>query len=231
MVAEPEDSDDQPVPEGLAPQVVRKRGARDPFRDLVIPFLAIAAVVGAIVLVQLYRARDRVPALDASFAPGAYQAIDLGPAGGGKPKLGEPAPGFQLLDPEGNLIRLDDFRGRPVVVNFWATWCVPCQRESPDLVALQKEWGDSVRLLGVDYFESAEAVKGFALNFSLNYPLPLDSDGRVTGSYKLTGLPETFFLDDAGIIRDHRIGQLRPEIARCIVAGIQAGNHKPEACR
>ena len=98
-------------------------------------------------------------------------------------------------------------------------------------MALQEGWGESVQLIGVDYYESAGAVQEFAANYSLNYPLPLDTDGRVTGSYKLTGLPETFFLDGEGVIRDHRIGQLRPEIARCIVEGIQAGNHKPEACR
>jgi thiol-disulfide isomerase/thioredoxin len=209
----------------------RARFGRGLVQDVLVPVLAIAAVIGAIVLVQLFRGRDSTPPAAPAFASDSYSPIDLGPSGGGKPKLGEPAPGFRLLDPDGRVVALEDFRGRPVLINFWATWCVPCRKEAPDLVALQAEWGESAQLIGVNYFESAAPVQEFAVNFALNYPLPLDTDGRVTGSYKLTGLPETFFLDDQGVIRDHRIGQLRPEIARCIVAGIRAGNHDPEACR
>lgn len=231
VAAESEDTDDQLVPEPVERQVARKRGGRDPFRDLLVPLAAIVAVVGAIVLVQLYRERESTPAAGPVFAPGSYSPIELGSEGGGKPKLGELAPGFQLLDPEGRVIRLDDFRGRPVLVNFWATWCVPCRKETPDLIQLQSEWGDQVQIVGVNYSEPADTARAFATNFGINYVLPLDNTGEVTGSYKLTGLPETFFLDGEGIIRDHRIGQLRPDVARCIVAGIQAGGHEPEACR
>jgi len=217
-------------PEPLEPGNVPKRGGRDPFRDLAIPVLAIAAVVTAIFLVQWVRERNaRAPA---PVSPGGeYYALDLGSTGEGAPKLGEPAPGFQLLDPGGQVIRLEDFRGRPVLINFWASWCVPCRKETPELVALQAEWGDKVQILGVNYYETADVAREFATNFAMNYPLPLDSYGQVSGSYKLRGLPETFFLDGEGIIRDHRIGQLQPDVARCIVAGIQAGNHEPEECR
>jgi len=209
---------------------VPRRGGRDPLRDLVIPIAAIVAVVVAIVLVQLVRERNNaVPAAPATSDD--FYSLELGPAGEGKPKVGEPAPGFQLLDAQGQVVRLEDFRGRPVLINFWATWCVPCRKETPELVALQTEWGETAQIVGVNYYESAEAVQAFATDFSVNYPLPLDSDGRVTGSYKLRGLPETYFLDSEGVIRDHRIGQLRPDVARCIVGGIQAGNHEPEECR
>ena len=209
---------------------VGKRRTRVLWRDVLIPFVAIGAVIGASVLVQGLRARDSTAPASA-FAPGSYSAIELGPAGEGSPNVGKPAPGFQLLDASGQVVRLEDFRGRPAVVNFWATWCVPCRKEIPDLVALQQEWGDTAQIVGVNYYESAEAVTRFAADFSINYPLPLDSDGRVTGSYRLTGLPETFFVDGTGVLRDHRIGLLRPEIARCIVAGIQAGSHEPKDCR
>ncbi|MBE7520630.1 MAG: TlpA family protein disulfide reductase [Thermoflexaceae bacterium] len=231
VAAEPEDTDDEPVPEPVERQVVRKRGGRDPFRDLIIPVAAITAVVVAIVLVQLIRERESTPATAPVFAPGSYSPIELGSQGGGKPKLGEPAPGFQLLDVDGQVVRLDGFRGRPVLINFWATWCVPCRKETPELVELQSEWGDQAQIVGVNYSEPADTARAFATNFGINYVLPLDNTGEVTGSYKLTGLPETFFLDSEGIIRDHRIGQLNPDVARCIVASIQAGNHKPEACR
>lgn len=210
---------------------IRKRVGRDPLRDLVIPVLAIAAVAGAIMLVQLFRQRESMPSSGPAFAPGSYSPIELGPSGGGEPKLGAAAPGFQLLDVERRVIRLDDFHGRPVLLNFWASWCVPCRKETPDLIDLQSVWSDQVQIVGVNYAETAETARAFATVFGINYVLPLDTTGEVTGSYKLTGLPETFFLDGFGIIRDHRIGQLRPEVAKCIIAGIQAGNHKPEACR
>lgn len=214
--------------EPAEPGYVRKRGGRNGGRDLAIPLLAIAAVVAGIVVVQLIRERN---ATGAPSVGGEYSALNLGSTGEGAPEVGEAAPGFQLLDPGGKMVRLEDFRGGPVLINFWATWCVPCRKETPDLVALQTEWRDTAQIIGVNYSESADAARGFVDQFSMNYPTPLDSYGEVTGSYKLRGLPETFFLDEQGIIRDHRIGQLKSEVARCIVAGIRAGNHKPEDCR
>lgn len=228
---ESESMNEQSAPEPTERHVVRKRGGREPLRDLVIPLAGIVAVVVGIVLVQLIRERESTPSAGRTFAPGSYSPIELGPSGGGRPKLGEPAPGFTLLDPDGRLIRLDDFRGRPVLVNFWGSWCVPCRKETPDLIQLQSEWGDQAQILGVNYSETADIARAFATNFGINYILPLDKTGEVTGSYKLAGFPETFFLDREGIIRDHRIGQLRPDVARCIVASIEAGDHKPEACR
>ena len=65
----------------------------------------------------------------------------------------------------------------------------------------------------------------------MNYPLALDLDGSVTQAFKLTGLPETFFIDSAGVIRDHRIGVVQAEVARCIVAGLQRNDYAPDDCR
>lgn len=228
MDAERDETVQTDEPEQTEPRLVRKRGGRSAVRDLAIPVLAVAAVVAAIVLVQLIRERN---ATSVPSVGGEYSTLDLGSSGEGAPKVGEAAPGFKLLDPGGQVIRLEDFRGRPVLINFWATWCVPCRKETPDLVALQTEWGDTAQIIGVNYSEPGEVAEEFATNFSVNYPTPLDSYGEVTGSYKLRGLPETFFLDGQGIIRDHRIGQLKPDVARCIVAGIRAGNHEPEDCR
>ncbi|MGK2964748.1 MAG: TlpA family protein disulfide reductase [Tepidiformaceae bacterium] len=215
---------DEPVP-GL------DQRRRHPLRDFVLPLAAVAGVFSAILLVQMVRERGHAPSSVANSGHFYSLEAELGPAGKGTPKLGQAAPGFQLVDTRGQLVRLEDFRGRPVLLNFWASWCVPCRRETPDLIALQAEWATTAQILGVNYYESAAAAREFADEFAVNYPLPLDSDGRVTGSYKLTGLPETFFLDGDGIIRDHRIGQLSADVARCIVAGIGAGRHEPKDCR
>lgn len=206
----------------------RRRIGRDPVKDLLIPVVAIALVVAAILAIQ----RMRDPDLSgAGVTFGDFSPIQLGSVGGGKPKVGELAPGFQLLDVDGEPIRLDDFRGRPVLLNFWATWCVPCRKETPELIDLQTDWGEDVQVIGVNYSEVPAAVVKFHDEFGINYPLALDRTGEVTGSYKLTGLPESFFLDGDGVIRDHRIGQLRPAIAKCIMDSIRAGAHEPESCR
>lgn len=224
------------APEAETAKVPRPtRASASLIREVAITFGALAAVILAILLVQDWRDRSSQPSLTAAplFTDMNGNAIDveLGVTTEGKAAIGKPAVDFQLVDPDGNLVSLTDFRGAPVLVNFWATWCVPCRREVPDFVVLQEEWGDSVRIVGVDLQERADTVSQFAKDFQINYSLVLDLDGEVTRAYQLSGLPETFFLDASGIIRDHRIGRVEKEVARCIAAGILAGNHEPEDCR
>jgi thiol-disulfide isomerase/thioredoxin len=195
------------------------------------PFAVLTAVVLAILVLE-----GVIPfGKSGSAGPGAVSAtgdfFELGVLRDGEIEFGEPAPLFQLQDADGTVIRLDDYRGRPVLVNFWASWCIPCRAEVPDLVALQAEWGDRAQILGVDLQESAGTVTEFAAAFETNYPLPIDRDGSVTDAYELFGLPETFFLDAEGIVRDLRIGQLDPDVARCIVESIEQGDHDPRSCR
>ena len=213
----------------------RRRRERSAGRDVGVPLLAIAAVLGAIFAVQYLRtlrAESGNSGITTTvLGSDGFTPIKLGVISGGDIDLGKPGPDFQLADPAGAIVTLADFRGKPVMVNFWATWCVPCRKETPDLVALQTEWGTTAQIVGVNYYESPDTVLAFASEFSMNYPLPLDRNGEVTGSYKLTGLPESFFLDGQGVVRDHRIGIVRPGVARCIVSGIERGQHQPQDCR
>ena len=213
----------------------RRRRPRSFARDVGVPLLAISTVLVAIFAVQYVRTwrADSGNSGTTTTVVGSdgFTPIKLGVLSGGDVGLGKPAPAFQLEDLSGRVVTLADFRGKPVVVNFWATWCVPCRKETPDLVDLQREWGASAQIVGVNYSESAETAGAFANEFSINYVIALDRTGEVTGSYKLTGLPETFFLDQQGLVRDHRIGLLRPGVARCIVSGIERGQYKPDECR
>lgn len=215
------------------PRRPRKEGY--PILELAVTLGALGIVVLGILLVENWRDRSSQPS--SAAAPvftdlnGNPIEVELGVVSGGRAALGKPAADFQLVDPDGGLLTLADYRGQPVLVNFWATWCVPCRREVPDFVQLQEEWGDSARIVGVNLQERAATVSQFAADFQINYPLALDLDGEVTKAYRLTGLPETFFVDSAGILRDHRIGAVEPEIARCIVDGMLAGNHDPKDCR
>jgi thiol-disulfide isomerase/thioredoxin len=200
-----------------------------------VPLLSVGLVAAAIFGVQWLRSGGGGSGggilVGATNADGTFTSLSLGAEGAGNTKLGEPAPGFVLTDPAGNVVRLADLKGKPVLINFWATWCAPCRREIPDLVALQQSWGSDVQVVGIDLQETADVVSEYARTMGMNYPLPLDLDGSVTASYKLTGLPETFALDANGIVRDHRIGILKPAVARCIVTGIERDGHRPQDCQ
>lgn len=223
------ETDPDPAPADTPPERERDHPI---FRDILISLLSVALVAGAIVVVQLVRNRGGAgSAVAAGLPSGDYTAVRLGVVGNGSTKIGSEAPAFQLTVPSGELIRLSDLRGKVVLLNFWATWCSPCRREIPDLVRLQNQWGGSVQIVGIDLQETPSEVSAFAGQMQMNYPVPLDSDGQVASYYRIRGLPTTYFLDPQGVIRDIRIGLLRPEIATCIVDGIERGQHNPSDCR
>lgn len=122
------------------------------------------------------------------------------------PQPGFLAPDFTLDTPDGGTITLSDYRGAPVVVNFWATWCPPCRAEMPFFENVSRHYEGRVAILGVDQGEPAELVAQFAAELNITYPLPLDSDSRVSRQYQVRSLPTTFFIDDRGIVRDIHIG-------------------------
>ncbi|HEX6987900.1 MAG TPA: TlpA disulfide reductase family protein, partial [Bacillota bacterium] len=119
---------------------------------------------------------------------------------------GEPAPDFTLATLDDTMVSLSDFRGRPVLLNFWATWCPPCIEEAPALDALHRRYGDRLTILGIDHLEAAPAVAAFRNRFDLSYPLLLDRTGRVSERYSVRGLPETWMIDPGGTARIHRTG-------------------------
>jgi peroxiredoxin len=111
------------------------------------------------------------------------------------------APDFDLPDPDGNRHRLADMRGKPIIVNFWATWCPPCRAEMP---SMQRAWVDladeDILLVAINVGEDAETVRGFRDAIGLNFPLPLDIDSEVAPRWPMRGLPTTFVVDPSGRI-------------------------------
>lgn len=129
------------------------------------------------------------------------------------PNLGYLAPGFALSDLEGRTVALSDLedQGKPILLNFWASWCPPCRAEMPDLQLFHEEYGDQVAVLGINWSEDAEKVGDFLRRYGVTYTNLLDRKGRVFVTYRLTGTPTTFFLDPQGIIRGIWLGPLRTE--------------------
>jgi len=128
---------------------------------------------------------------------------------GGTVEPGDRAPDFTAarLDGAGS-ISLSSLRGRPVVLNFWASWCVPCRDEAPLLRQAERVYGDRVQLLGVDIRDARPDALRFVDRYNIEYPSVRDESLDVYDAYGLTGQPETFFIDDEGVVVEHVNGPL-----------------------
>jgi cytochrome c biogenesis protein CcmG/thiol:disulfide interchange protein DsbE len=127
----------------------------------------------------------------------------------GSPLVGRAAPEFVLRPLDGGEpVTLASLRGRPVVLNFWATWCVPCFEEHPLLVSAARSLGDRARFIGVIYEDSEEQVRGFLARQGSAYPSLVDPGSRTAIAFGVFGVPETFFIDAEGRIAAKHIGPL-----------------------
>jgi cytochrome c biogenesis protein CcmG/thiol:disulfide interchange protein DsbE len=125
------------------------------------------------------------------------------------PLLGRPAPAFSLAPVGGGQpIGTAELRGQPAVVNFWATWCVPCYQEHGVLTRAARTLEGRVRFVGVVYEDSEENVQRFAREQGASYPSLVDAEGRTAIAYGIFGVPETYFLDANGTIVSKYVGPL-----------------------
>lgn len=130
-------------------------------------------------------------------------------AGQPAPRLGSLAPGFSLNDLDGNPVSLADFRGRPVLINFWATWCGPCEAEMPAINrAFLASQAEGLVVLGIDLEEHPDTIRSFVDYYELDFTILADREGVVAGQYQVQGLPTSFFIDRAGRIAHIHIGQM-----------------------
>ena len=122
-------------------------------------------------------------------------------------QIGEPAPDFQLQNLDGQAISLSDLHGRPVLINFWATWCRPCVSEMPYMQEIYEEWSyTGLVVLTVNIGESSSSVENFMQNYNLSLLVLLDTRQVIAQKYNITAIPATFFIDKDGIIQAARIG-------------------------
>ena len=160
-------------------------------------FLVLAAILGGL------------------FALDRTGGSELGPLDDRSPSLGELAPQFELRNVDGQGVRLSDFRGKVVWINFWATWCGPCRRELPDIARLAAEFGgDDLVVLAVNQEQSATVARDFWEELGLDLPILLDSGREVSDQYRLRGLPDNFFIDREGVLQSFQLGFLVEEQMR-----------------
>ena len=128
------------------------------------------------------------------------------------PQAGKPAPDFQLPNLEGQAISLSDFRGKPVFLNFWATWCGPCRYEMPFIQEIFEEWSDQgLVILAIDIGENPETVKDFMQSHNFSFQVLLDTNKDVALEYNIRGIPTTFLIDKDGVIQAMKVGAFSSE--------------------
>lgn len=125
-----------------------------------------------------------------------------------EPKVGSLAPDFELKDLKtGETVKLSSLRGRPVWINFWATWCPPCREEMPDMERIYGEYrGKNLAILGVDVQEDAQKVNAFTGSLELTWTFLLDEQGDISNRYFVGGLPSHYFVDKDGVIQAIHVG-------------------------
>lgn len=150
--------------------------------------------------------------------PAASGSAALTPAGAAEPggnaqpeapAEGYLAPAFTLPDLTGQAVRLQDFRGHPVWLNFWASWCAPCRAEMPEMQRIYAKYRDQgLIVLGVDLAESRETVANFVQQNKYDWTFLLDQDQQIGRHYYVSGIPAHAFIDREGVIRHYVVSGL-----------------------
>jgi len=129
------------------------------------------------------------------------------------PLIDKPAPSFALREAgTGKTIDIAQYRGKPLIINFWATWCQPCWEEHPALVANARLLQPNVQFLGVVFQDKEEKILGFLEQRGTSYPTVVDDKGKTAIAYGVGGVPETYFVDAGGTIRAKYVGPMNADI-------------------
>ncbi len=185
-------------------------------------------IAGAVGLIAVLAALQFHPAIPVTGAEND--------ATGPLAQIGQPAPDFTLATPDGQTFSLSSFRGRPVILYFWASWCSFCRSEMPGLNATfetQRDANDLV-VLGINILEDASTVRMYLQGLGVSFPVLLDLDGSTAQKYLVRALPSYYFVDRDGILRSRIIGIARPGQFRARLESIAKPPHsatwpRPEA--
>jgi peroxiredoxin len=125
-------------------------------------------------------------------------------------ETGNQAPPFSLVNMEGKQVKLEDYKGKKVMLNFWATWCPPCKAEMPAMQQLYEKSGSSYEILAIN-IDPENDVGGFVNEYELTFPILLDKTGAVNSEYGIISIPTTFLIDENGKMQKKHIGMMTLE--------------------
>jgi peroxiredoxin len=146
------------------------------------------------------------------------------------PEIGNPAPAYESSTLDGQRVSLEDYRGKVVLLNAWATWCAPCREEIPALQALyDQRRGEGLEVIGVSVDARGEGptIRRFAAEFGMTFPIWHDPDDRFALTFRTIGVPNTFLIDRDGVIRWRKLGPVDladPSLSAALDAALGAGS-------
>jgi len=165
-----------------------------------------------------------VVVLTAMFVPSDFDQARHSYGGPAEQVLGTALPDASVPNINGGTIDLAAYRGRPVLLNLWATWCGPCRREMPALEQLSRERAGTLTVLAIDQREDPAVVKAYVKRFGVTFPVGIDDGQRLATQMHLIGLPSSFFIDRAGVIRDAVDGEMTYDVMKTKTASLLAAD-------
>jgi cytochrome c biogenesis protein CcmG/thiol:disulfide interchange protein DsbE len=166
-----------------------------------LPIILTAGFLAGILVGMAVLRGDQIGVLLAGLGQPAAAPVKLA-------DIGTIAPDFSLKNLDGEQVRLEELRGRPVVINFWASWCGPCELEMPAIQLRQERYAPDLVILGVNAGEPLDDARAFSNRLGLTFEILLDDHEEIQQLYRVLGLPTTFFIDAEGIIQARHIGLL-----------------------
>lgn len=153
-----------------------------------------------------------IPLLVVPLAWLLSQGLGRDPREIASPLVGRPAPDFQLASMDNGEVSLAEYRGQPVLVNFWASWCFECIEEHRVLMEAQERYADKFAIVGILYQDTVQDARRFLLRYGDgNWPNLIDASGTAAIDYGVSGVPESFFIDANGFVRYKQWGAVTEE--------------------
>lgn len=139
---------------------------------------------------------------------------------------GEKAPDFDLTTLDGEAVKLSDYKGKKVILNFWATWCPPCRAEMPDMQKYYEEQaaGSNVEILAVNLTtadKGMDEINDFVEEFSLTFPIPMDTEGKVGEIYQAASIPTSYMIDTEGRVQNKIVGPMNEQMMEDFIANME----------
>ena len=179
--------------------------------------IAIIVLAVAIVFVNLWEPKNKDAASEEEVST-IFENVEVSDSSG--IEIGKAAPDFELVTLKGESVKLSDYKGKKVILNFWATWCPPCKAEMPHMQRFYDENKENgIEILAVnltDLNSGKESIESFVKDYGLTFEIPLDQNGDIGRQYQAFTIPTSYLIDSNGIISNKIVGPMDEEMMKSL---------------